>query len=147
MISIPKAMKSKEKNVSSTSESDIRLRIPMPPSVNSAYTNVPGVGRVKTKEYREWIKNCKKHLLTQKKYSIDWDEWLDVVYIFHWDLFMNKWGVRKWDTFNYEKALSDFLTLAIPGFRDEKILDWHVHKREWDPFVDIIIRETTLESI
>ena len=34
----------------------IRLELPLPPSVNALYANVPGKGRVKTKAYREWIR-------------------------------------------------------------------------------------------
>lgn len=33
----------------------ISLVLPFPPSVNSAYRNVPGRGRVKTKVYRDWF--------------------------------------------------------------------------------------------
>jgi Holliday junction resolvase RusA-like endonuclease len=31
------------------------LIIPIPPSVNQIYANVPGKGRVKTKQYRQWL--------------------------------------------------------------------------------------------
>jgi len=32
--------------------------LPFPPSLNAAYSNVPGVGRVKTKRYKDWIHKC-----------------------------------------------------------------------------------------
>lgn len=34
------------------------VRLPVPPSVNAMYRNVPGVGRVKTSDYRSWIKHA-----------------------------------------------------------------------------------------
>lgn len=32
----------------------MKLRLPVPPSVNAMYRNVRGVGRVKTKVYKDW---------------------------------------------------------------------------------------------
>jgi len=40
--------------------------LPMPPSVNSLYTNVSGIGRVKTKLYRKWITEASWMLVTQR---------------------------------------------------------------------------------
>ena len=36
----------------------IKIILPFPPSLNAAYSNVPGVGRVKTKRYKEWLDKC-----------------------------------------------------------------------------------------
>jgi len=36
----------------------IKIILPFPPSLNAAYSNVPGVGRVKTKRYKEWLEKC-----------------------------------------------------------------------------------------
>lgn len=33
----------------------LRLTVPVPPSTNALYANVPGKGRVKTQIYRRWI--------------------------------------------------------------------------------------------
>ena len=40
--------------------------LPFPPSVNSAYANVPGRGRVKSERYRSWERVAKVDLLRQK---------------------------------------------------------------------------------
>jgi len=32
--------------------------LPFPPSLNAAYSNVAGKGRVKTKRYKEWLNKC-----------------------------------------------------------------------------------------
>ena len=45
----------------------IRLSLPIPVSVNAAYTNVPGVGRVKTRAYKQWLKQADLHLMIQKR--------------------------------------------------------------------------------
>jgi Holliday junction resolvase RusA-like endonuclease len=36
----------------------IKIILPFPPSLNAAYANVQGVGRVKTKRYKEWLESC-----------------------------------------------------------------------------------------
>lgn len=34
------------------------ISLPLPPSTNNLYRNVPGKGRVKTKKYTGWIREC-----------------------------------------------------------------------------------------
>jgi len=36
----------------------IEFTVPLPPPLNGLYANVPGKGRVKTRRYREWIKEA-----------------------------------------------------------------------------------------
>ena len=36
----------------------IVLTLPLPPSVNACWANVPGKGRVRTKAYRDWIRTA-----------------------------------------------------------------------------------------
>jgi hypothetical protein len=43
------------------------LTLPIPPSVNAAYANVPFIGRVKTKAYRRWLKQADAYYMTQKR--------------------------------------------------------------------------------
>lgn len=47
----------------------LRLRLPLPPSVNAAYGNRrgPGRGRFKTAAYKAWLAEADKWLLTQKR--------------------------------------------------------------------------------
>lgn len=40
--------------------------LPVPPSVNAAYANVPRVGRVKTAAYKAWIRQADGYVLSQK---------------------------------------------------------------------------------
>lgn len=44
----------------------VRVEIPLPPSVNMAWMNVPGKGRVRTPEYRRWHKAAFDELTLQK---------------------------------------------------------------------------------
>jgi len=43
------------------------LTIPIPPSVNQIYANVPGKGRVKTKQYRQWLDLAGWQVLGQRR--------------------------------------------------------------------------------
>lgn len=45
----------------------MKLILPIPPSVNAAYANCAGRGRVKTKAYRAWIAAADAALLMQKR--------------------------------------------------------------------------------
>lgn len=36
----------------------IVIAIPTPPTVNSAFANVPGKGRIRSRKYREWAKEA-----------------------------------------------------------------------------------------
>lgn len=42
------------------------LRLPLPPSVNAAYANVPGVGRIASRRLRAWKKTAGWQILIQK---------------------------------------------------------------------------------
>lgn len=45
---------------------ELTFDLPMPPSVNSLYRNVPGAGRVKTKEYKTWAHEAQWMLVAQR---------------------------------------------------------------------------------
>lgn len=42
------------------------LRLPLPPSVNAAYANIPGVGRIASKRLKDWKKEAGWQILIQK---------------------------------------------------------------------------------
>jgi len=44
----------------------VRVEIPLPPSVNTAWRNVVGKGRVRSPEYRRWHKLAYDELMLQK---------------------------------------------------------------------------------
>lgn len=48
-----------------------RISLPFPPSVNSMFANVPGKGRVKSKEYKAWTIEALWELKAQKVKPID----------------------------------------------------------------------------
>jgi crossover junction endodeoxyribonuclease RusA len=45
----------------------MNLTLPVPPSVNTMFRNVPKVGRVKTKAYRQWLKEADQYFFMQKR--------------------------------------------------------------------------------
>jgi crossover junction endodeoxyribonuclease RusA len=49
-----------------TTAEGLSFDIPMPPSVNSMFKNVPGKGRVRTKEYRAWSHEAGWMLIAQR---------------------------------------------------------------------------------
>jgi len=45
---------------------ELAFDLPMPPSVNSMFRNVPGKGRAKTKAYRSWVGEAGWMLIAQR---------------------------------------------------------------------------------
>jgi hypothetical protein len=43
----------------------LRFTLPVAPPLNNIFLNVPGKGRVKTKRYRQWIKDADDYYLLQ----------------------------------------------------------------------------------
>lgn len=77
----------------------ITLRLPVPPSVNACWANVPGVGRVKTDKYRKWEKEAAATLWQQKRQFIAGPVSLSLIVS----------DTVRGDLGNYEKACTDFL--------------------------------------
>jgi Holliday junction resolvase RusA-like endonuclease len=90
----------------------IRLELPLPPSVNALYANVPGKGRVKTKAYREWIRAASAHVLTQR-----FNERIDGSFSAGIDIFQRAGG----DLDGRLKAIFDFCKL-VGAIKDDRYL-------------------------
>jgi len=102
---------------------DLIFTIPTPPSVNQAYTNVPKVGRVKTKRYRDWEKDASNYLLINKDIqTIVLNPPYGVVYS------INKLDNRVRDCANYEKCLTDYL-VHIKIISKDELID--VNTQQW----------------
>ena len=43
------------------------FRLPTPPSTNNLFVNAPGVGRVKGKKYKAWMRDADKYLTAQRR--------------------------------------------------------------------------------
>jgi Holliday junction resolvase RusA-like endonuclease len=118
----------------------IKLKLPLPPSVNWLYAGK--VRRYKSNEYTKWIELAKIEMMKQPTYTIHWDSWLEVEYIFHMPIYNKDTSIKKVDCFNYEKALSDFLEDNIVWFEDKKIKYWIVGKNHSNErYVSITIKE------
>lgn len=79
----------------------IELTLPLPPSVNGLYANVPGRGRVRSDRYRKWATSAGWDLKAQKPGKVDGDYVLWV--------WCERPDKRKRDLGNLEKPLSDLL--------------------------------------
>ena len=45
----------------------MKLVLPIPPTANNLFRNVPGKGRVKTGRYRQWLKTAAVEVMIQRK--------------------------------------------------------------------------------
>ena len=119
----------------------IHLTLPMPPSVNKAYAGFPK--RHKSNDYKKWEILARNALKTQEKYSIEWDKWLNAMYILHTDLHYKNGNKKVIDVANFEKLTSDFLSHEIPWFADHKIMSITMLKRqkESEDFIEILVDE------
>jgi len=112
-------------------EEHILLELPMPPSLNCLFATVTkdrrgrllkAPIRVKSEQYKEWIKIAdEEYRKLDIDYNISWDNWLEVHLNFFFSLYTLKWDKRIKDTWNYEKAIIDWLWTKIWWFKDHKI--------------------------
>ena len=98
----------------------ITLILPFPPSVNSAYRNVPGRGRVKSRVYKEWLTEATIMARLQSHGTIEG------AYAFH--MKASRPDRRARDLGNLEKVTHDLcvsLGLVEDDSRCERILlEW-----------------------
>lgn len=95
-----KPLKCRNKPAHPESVEPLTLVVPMPPSTNSLFRNVPGRGRALTSTYRKWIEEAGWQLASQPKWSFPGDVILTITV-----------GPRKAgaDASNYIKAPEDLL--------------------------------------
>ena len=125
---------------------EINLTLPMPISVNMAYS---GLGRrYKSAKYKEWVKAAKD--TPNKQYTVSGGEWLEVSYTFYTPLFYKNGKKKILDVFNYEKVLSDFIAKesTVDGFEDHLILKGNVEKIDSPRNeVEVLIREISIDHL
>lgn len=77
------------------------LSLPFPPSVNNLYVNVPGKGRIKSPEYRQWLAEAGWLLKAQKPAKVEGAYRLAII--------ADRPDRRARDLDNLAKAVSDLL--------------------------------------
>ena len=141
----------------------IYLKLPLPPSINTAYAWKEI--RYKSASHKLWEEIADKELIKQELYTITGDEWLSAHYILYINLLTKEWKKRIIDCGNYEKATSDFLgwyvdkhtrkpltrrykhlwVQRIPWFEDHKIIKNTQEKtqkgKDEEDWIEIIIEE------
>jgi Holliday junction resolvase RusA-like endonuclease len=101
------------------------LVLPMPPSVNGAYRNVPGVGRVKTRVYRDWATEAALLMKIQARGRIDGP------YAIHVEV--DRPDKRRRDLSNLLKVLED--TIVAQGLVEDDSLCERI-KMRWTEKID-----------
>ncbi len=118
----------------------ISLTLPMPPSVNIAYSWK--VRRYKSDEYKNWIELANIEMIKQPKYRLSGNEWLKIDLNYFMPIYYKNWKHKRQDLDNLFKVLLDFLWDNIEWFEDSniKIINAEKHDSElW--IVKIIIKE------
>lgn len=123
-------------------KNEINLKLSLPISVNKAYNNSKN-WRIKSQFYKDYIKQLEfEFLQMEEKFKIIWDKWLEVKYDFYFKIYNKNWSIKTRDVFNFEKILSDSLSLFIEGFEDKKIKKWIIEKfNSNEEYVLITIKE------
>ena len=103
----------------------ISLVLPFPVSVNGAYRNVIGVGRVKTKQYREWEREAALMALVQSRGRIEGP------YAIHVEI--DRPDKRRRDLSNTIKVIEDFC--VSQGFVEDDSLCERI-KMRWTDKID-----------
>ena len=86
--------------------------LPVPPSVNAAYRNVRGKGRVKTQAYHDWLENAGLYLMQQG----GWEEY-KIIGAYKLEILLPE--AIKGDIDNRIKLISDLL-VSIGAVVDDK---------------------------
>ncbi len=96
----------------------ITLKLPMPPSVNALYRNVPKVGRVKTQRYLTWFRAASNELRAQRPKKVRGEYVMTI--------FVERPDRRKRDLFNLPKAIEDLLVAHGVVEDDHLVVDGRV---------------------
>lgn len=80
----------------------LRIEIPCPPSVNSLYRNVQGVGRVRSTKYKQWQKAAEAAIANHPPFPV-------IKGAYRIQMVVGMWDNRRRDILNLDKAPPDFL--------------------------------------
>lgn len=94
-------------SISRNEARELTFDLPMPPSVNSMYRNVPGKGRVKTKDAKAWAYEAGWMLVTQRNQNTRHKQFKGPVEV---EVSAYRPASRRRDLDNILKALLDLLT-------------------------------------
>lgn len=93
------------------------VRLPMPPSTNNMFVNVPKRGRASSEEYRDWKQSARR--IVMRAWEAAARPKIGKPYKVKISLGLNRSG----DIANREKALTDILVSTIPDFPDDRWID------------------------
>lgn len=146
------------------SKSILIQNFPLPPSENKLYRNVPGVGRVSTKELKDYKENVRVWALSNKQIidatkDIIFSEWnndralkIDCYFVLKHERIYTKDGrPKKLDASNFIKACHDQLALSL-GIDDRYFFCGHFEKVSGENecvivFISVIDPMTSVEVL
>lgn len=107
----------------------IELDLPLPPSLNSLFSTCwETKRRFKSQKYKDWESAADAAMIPQPKYTITGDNWLSCTYSIFTPLYYKNGNKRVIDEDNYKKAVVDYLTKAVAGFKDHLVLNSYTQK-------------------
>jgi crossover junction endodeoxyribonuclease RusA len=101
---------------------EVKFDLPMPPSVNRLYANKPGIGRVKTSDYRKWIGEAGWMLIAQRNLGGRFRRFKGDVAV---QVQAYRPANRQRDLDNLLKAICDLLQSTSTISNDNCIVDIH----------------------
>lgn len=112
---LPAAVRSQVRN---SVPKELRVTLPAPPSVNNLFANVMGKGRIKTREYRDWLATAESLLLGLESPA----SYPCCVYL----VLQGEWDLRR-DGDNVFKSVIDAAKNAgvIPSDSLRYVVGWH----------------------
>lgn len=128
-------MKISESLIEALGPPTLSFTLPMPPSVNAAYQNAKGKGRVKSAKYLQWMRAAGSVLMSRREKIAN--RKLPPGYIILYQL--NKTDNIKRDCANYEKCLSDYLT-QMNIIEDDSLIQTNIQQWIKDPHLGRQVR-------
>lgn len=102
-------------------ENSIILEFSLPPTLNKLFSTTKKGKRIKSEEYKGWLKTVFVEYKKQTQYTLTGNEWLWIELNFFLPILNKDWSIKKTDLDNRFKALFDFLWDNLKGFEDSKI--------------------------
>ena len=114
----------------------IALRVPYPPTTNNLFSNVPGKGRVKSKEYKLWIEQAGWVIKGQRQQPVS-----GPVTFALWATRPDK---RRRDLTNLVKPIEDLIVKLKLIDDDSQVQQFTAGWVDWDPGCFVMICPVTV---
>lgn len=110
----------------------IGVELPMPPSVNRAYRNIPGKGRALSKEAKSWKDAARESIkvaASMRNIRKKTDDLITMTITAHADWFTKSGKPKKRDLSNLKKLAEDAVASVLFSYGDEQVFTSVMHKK------------------